>query len=312
MDIIKTDKLVKKFKKLVAVDELSLNIKKGEVFGLLGPNGAGKTTTINMLCTLMKPTSGTASVNRFNILSEASKVRESIGLVFQETILDEDLTAFHNLDFHARLYRVPKDVARKRINHLLKLVELYDRKDTKVKEYSGGMKRRLEIARGLVHHPKVLFLDEPTLGLDPKTRKYIWEYIKKLNKKKKTTVILTTHYMDEADHLCDRVAIINKGKIVITDTPEALKNTLGGDIIKVELEKAPKTIVAKLNKLNFINSAKLENSLLYLTVEKAETKIEKTINTLKRLKLKIKSITMQKPTLDDVFLHYTGEHLQNA
>lgn len=311
MHIIETTKLTKKFKKLTAVNKLNLKVKEGEIFGLLGPNGAGKTTTINMLCTLLLPTSGKATVNSFDIKKQSKKVRESIGLVFQETILDQELTALQNLDFHARLYHLPKDLAKKRIKELVKLVDLKKRMNCKVNEFSGGMKRRLEIARGLIHHPKVLFLDEPTLGLDPKTRKNIWEYIKDLNKDKKTTVILTTHYMDEADVLCDRIAIINKGKIVAIGTPKELKDLLGGDVIEASVDKVTKGLLKALKKASFVRKVKQENSIIFLTVKKAETKIEKIIRIIKRQKIKLKSITFKKPTLDDVFLYYTGGHLND-
>src|ERR671913_237979 len=215
--------LTKKFDKLMAVDHVSLDIHEGEVFGLLGQNGAGKTTIIHMLATLLKPTSGTAEINGYDIVKDSSKVRKNIGIVFQAPSSDDMLTGFENLKINSYLYGVPSESRINRINELLKLVGLYERKDDIVKKYSGGMRRRLEIARGLIHKPKVIFLDEPTLGLDPNSRKSMWDYIKKLVKEERITIILTTHYMEEADTLCDRIGFINKGKIIAIDTPQQLK-----------------------------------------------------------------------------------------
>ena len=221
--MISIKNLTKKFDKIVAVDNVSLDICEGEVFGLLGQNGAGKTTIIHMLATLIKPTSGTALINGYDIIKNSSKVRKNIGIVFQAPSSDDMLTGFENLKIHSYLYGVPSELRIKRINELLKLVGLYERKDDIVKKYSGGMRRRLEIARGLIHKPKVMFLDEPTLGLDPNSRKSMWDYIQKLVKEEKITIILTTHYMEEADTLCDRIGFINKGKIIAIDTPQQLK-----------------------------------------------------------------------------------------
>ncbi|MFH1802067.1 MAG: ATP-binding cassette domain-containing protein [archaeon] len=222
-DIIVVKNLVKKFKDLVAVDGVSFDVGGGEMFAFLGPNGAGKTTTIKMLTTLLRPTSGELEVNGFNPLKDKHNVRNSFGIVFQDFSLDNELTAWENLDFHGTLYRVPKKLKLERIEYLLKFVGLWDRKDDYVKNFSGGMKRRLEIARGLIHHPKILFLDEPTLGLDPQTRKYMWDYIRKLNKKEGMTVFFTTHYMEEAEKYADRIAIIDHGKIVKQGTLKELK-----------------------------------------------------------------------------------------
>ena len=227
MIIIKN--LAKKFDKIVAVDNISLDIHEGEVFGLLGQNGAGKTTIIHMLATLLKPTSGTAQINGYDIVKNSSNVRKNIGIVFQAPSSDDMLTGFENLKIHSYLYGVPSELRIQRINELLKLVGLYERKDDIVKKYSGGMRRRLEIARGLIHKPKVIFLDEPTLGLDPNSRKSMWDYIKKLVKEEKITIILTTHYMEEADTLCDRIGFINKGKIIAIDTPQQLKLMIKND-----------------------------------------------------------------------------------
>src|ERR671920_1037309 len=227
--LISIRNLVKRYQNIIAVNDLNLEIYKNEVFGLLGPNGAGKTTIIHMLATLLKPTSGTAEINGYDIVKDSSKVRKNIGIVFQAPSSDDMLTGFENLKIHSYLYGVPSESRTKRINELLKLVGLYERKDDIVKKYSGGMRRRLEIARGLIHKPKVIFLDEPTLGLDPNSRKSMWEYIQKLVKEEKITIILTTHYMEEADILCDRIGFINKGKIIAIDTPEKLKHRIKND-----------------------------------------------------------------------------------
>ncbi len=226
--------LTRRFNDLVAVDNISFDIDQGEIFGLLGPNGAGKTTTLSMLSTMLKPTSGSATINGIDIEKDEDGVRKSIGIVFQDQSLDEELTAWENMDFHGRLYRIPADIRKQRITELLKLVELEDRKDDIVKTFSGGMRRRLEIARGLLHHPSVLFLDEPTLGLDPQTRNHLWQYIATLAKEKGITIILTTHYMDEADRLCNRIAIIDHGKIIALDTPKNLKDGIGGDVVTIK------------------------------------------------------------------------------
>jgi ABC-2 type transport system ATP-binding protein len=234
ISIIEVKALTKIFNgKVRAVDEISFDVKEGEILGFLGPNGAGKTTTLNMLATLLRPTSGTATVNGWDILAEPDAVRRSIGYVFQDPTLDLELTGRENLDFHGRLYGLKRDVRQQRIKEMLELVQLTDRADDLVKTYSGGMKRRLEIARGLLHHPRVLFLDEPTLGLDPQTRRSIWEHIQRLNQNKNVTIILTTHYTEEADYLCERILIIDFGKIVALDTPDELKARLEGDVVSL-------------------------------------------------------------------------------
>ena len=233
MPVIEANNLTKRFGTLTAVDNVSFSVEEGEILGFLGPNGAGKTTTLNMLATLLRPTSGTATVNGHDILAESDAVRRSIGFVFQDPTLDIELTGRENLDFHGRLYGLKRDVRQKRIKEILKVVQLTDRADDLVKTYSGGMKRRLEIARGLLHYPRVLFLDEPTLGLDPQTRRAIWDHIQRLNQDENITIILTTHYTEEADYLCDRIQIIDFGKIVALDTPDKLKARLEGDIVSL-------------------------------------------------------------------------------
>lgn len=223
MNIIEVKNLIKNFGDVKAVNDISFNVQKGEIFAFLGPNGAGKTTTIKMLTTLLHPTSGILSLNGHNPVSEPNEVRRSFGIVFQDPSLDDELTAWENMEFHGVLYDVPKQLRRERIEYLLKFVELWDRKNSLVKEFSGGMKRRLEIARGLLHHPKIIFLDEPTLGLDPQTRNSMWNYLKELNKNEGTTIFFTTHYMEEAEKIAQRISIIDHGKIISSGTAEELK-----------------------------------------------------------------------------------------
>ena len=311
MDIIKTEGLTKKFDELIAVNNVTFSVKKGEIFGFLGPNGAGKTTTIKMLTTLLRSTEGSAEVAGFNINKNKNEVRKSIGIVFQEPALDIDLTGRENLDFHARMYGLEGDKRKSRISEVLKLVDLEDKKDVLVKNYSGGMKRRLEIARGLMHFPNVLFLDEPTLGLDAQTRRAIWEYILKMNKEEGTTVFLTTHYMDEADYLCDRVGIIDHGKILVIDTTENLKSSIGNDVITLSCSNFDK-LTKRLKSESWIKNVKQHDSYLTLGVEKGEEKIPLIIEIAQSQDIKIKSISVRKPTLDDVFLYFTGRSMRDT
>ena len=306
---IETENLTKKFGDFFAVDNLDLTIKKGEIFGLLGPNGAGKTTTIKMLATLLKPTSGFAEVWHHNILREQDAVRKSIGIVFQDPSVDTELTGSENLDFHARMYGLNREEREKRINEVLDLVELNDRANVFVKFYSGGMQRRLEIARGLMHYPYVLFLDEPTLGLDAQTRHRIWEYIKRLNKVQKVTVVLTTHYMEEADYLCDRVAIIDHGKIIALNTPNNLKNAIGEDIISLQVSDGGK-FLDTLTNFEFIKRMDLHDDFLYLSVENGETLIPRLLALANKEGVSVQSVSLRKPTLEDVFLHFTGKTIR--
>ena len=310
MEIIKTTDLTKKFDKLTAVDNVSFTVKKGEIFGFLGPNGAGKTTTIKMLTTLLNPTKGTAEIAGYNIIKQRDQVRQNIGIVFQEPALDVELTGEENLEFHARMYGLDKEKRKNRIKEVLQLVDLEDKRDVLVKNYSGGMKRRLEIARGLMHYPTVLFLDEPTLGLDAQTRRAIWDYIKKMNKEENTTIFLTTHYMDEADFLCDRVGIIDHGKILVTDSIKNLKTAVGNDVITLSCSNIDK-LVKKFEGEKWIKKIKKHDNLITLGVEKGDEKIPVIIEIARKLDIKIKSINLRQPTLDDVFLSYTGRTIRD-
>jgi ABC-2 type transport system ATP-binding protein len=308
MPAIEVQDLTRSFGDLVAVDRISFAIEDGETFGLLGPNGAGKTTTISMLSTILEPTSGHAEVNGLDITKAQDGVRKSIGIVFQDQSLDEELTAYENMDFHARLYRLEKSIRHEKIVGLLSLVGLEERKDDLVKTYSGGMRRRLEIARGLLHEPKVLFLDEPTLGLDPQTRNHLWEYIDRLNREKGITVILTTHYMEEADRLCRRVAIIDHGKIVAMDTPGRLKEQIGGEVITVRSPDPDG--ICRVIKAPWVGRIEKHENSVTIGVQNAEEHITEVVTTLTAHKIPIQSISLRKPTLEDVFLHFTGRTIR--
>jgi len=297
--------LTKKFTTVNVVDNLNLKIEQGEVFGLLGPNGAGKTTTLMMLTTLIQPTDGTALVNGYDIKKEAGKVRKSIGIVFQDPSSDDILTGYENLKLHAMLYDIPDSIVESKISEVLKLVDLEDRKKDLVKNYSGGMRRRLEIARGLMHQPTVLFLDEPTLGLDPQAREHVWEYIRRLASEKKMTIVLTTHYMEEADLLCNRIAIIDKGKVVALDTPGNLKKIIGGDIIRI---KSPNPNVEAVKKLDFVKKVEMVDGTVSITVEGARRHLTTILETIG----KVDSVYVREPTLNDVFLHYTGGEITDS
>jgi len=303
-NIIEVKNLTKQFNGLTAVDHISFEVKKGEIFGFLGPNGAGKSTTINILSTLLIPTDGDAAINSFNVLTQRDDVRKSIGLVFQDPSLDDRLTAEENLRFHAKLYGVPKEEYKKRMEEVLHLVDLWDRKEGIIKTFSGGMKRRLEIARGLIHYPQVLFLDEPTLGLDPQTRANLWDYILKLKRERNMTIFMTTHYMNEAEN-CDRIAIIDYGKIVAIDTPANLKKQVGGDIIR--MTSGQKRKLKKELEERYKKEIKEEDGTLQLEVADGEKFLPRLFN---ELDTKIDSIELRKPTLDDVFLHLTGRKIR--
>jgi ABC-2 type transport system ATP-binding protein len=300
--------LTRRFGELVAVDQISFDIEQGEIFGLLGPNGAGKTTTLSMLATMLEPTAGSATVMGIDIAKDQDGVRKAIGIVFQDQSLDEELTARENMDFHGRLYRIPKETREQRIDELLRLVELYDRRNDIVKTFSGGMRRRLEIARGLLHHPSVLFLDEPTLGLDPQTRNHLWKYIETLAKEKNITIILTTHYMEEADRLCNRIAIIDHGKIIALDTPARLKDSIGGDVVTIRSPDTAKITAALA--VPWILRAEIHDDEVILTLKNAEQYLSVIVTRLNEAQIPITSISVHKPTLEDVFLSFTGKTIR--
>lgn len=309
MAAISTEGLTKEFNGLVAVDNISLEIEEGELFGLLGPNGAGKTTLISMLYTMQRPTTGKASVCGHDVVANAGEVRKCIGVVFQDPSLDQYLTGWENLDFHGRLYGMEAGERRKRTRAVLELVELEERADQLVKTYSGGMKRRLELARGLMHSPEVLFLDEPTLGLDPQTRRHIWDYVERLNREEGITIILTTHYMDEADLLCKRIAIIDKGRIIVSGTPRELKGILEGDIVYV-VSSDQDLLLRELEGLDWVTDAKLVDGLINLNVKEGETAIPRVIEMARAKGIQVTSVSLHKPTLDDVFISYTGRTIR--
>ncbi len=300
--------LTRRFGDLVAVDRISFDIEQGEIFGLLGPNGAGKTTTLSMLSTMLEPTSGTATVMGIDVTKDQDGVRKAIGIVFQDQSLDEELTAWENMDFHGRLYRIPKETREQRIDELLRLVELFDRRNDIVKTFSGGMRRRLEIARGLLHHPAVLFLDEPTLGLDPQTRNHLWQYIETLAREKNITIILTTHYMEEADRLCNRIAIIDHGKIIALDTPARLKDSLGGDVVTIQSPDTAK--IAAIFAVPWINRIETHDREVILTLKNAEQYLSMIVTRMNEENISITSVSIHKPTLEDVFLSFTGKTIR--
>jgi len=302
--IIQVENLVKKYGQLAAVDDISFNVNQGEIFGFLGPNGAGKTTTINILCTLARPTAGKATLNGFDVVHQQNQVRHSIGLVFQDSSLDDRLTGLHNLRFHAMVYNVPASARDERIEQVLNMVDLWDKRNKFVRTYSGGMKRRLELARGLLHYPKVLFLDEPTLGLDPQTRNHIWEYVLELRKREGTTVFLTTHYMDEAEK-ASRIAIIDRGKLVAMDTPVKLKRMVGQDIITVRTDDNTKA--AGEIKSRYLTEVRKDGDQLSFNVDNGEEFLPVFI---KESGIKIASISLRRPTLEDVFLKLTGREIR--
>jgi len=298
--------LVKRYGDIEAVRGVEFDVAPGETFGFLGPNGAGKSTTINMLCTLVTPSGGSATVAGYDVERERDDVRRNIGLVFQDTTLDGYLTAEQNLRFHAELYGVPKDVVRDRMQQVMTMVGLWDRRDSLVSTFSGGMKRRLEIARGLLHSPRVLFLDEPTVGLDPQTRSSIWTYITELKAREDITIFLTTHYMDEAEY-CDRIAIIDAGRIVVLDTPEALKASVGKD--RVQLHTADDAATIEALRARFGLDAAVHDGLVTFSVPGGEAFVPRLFA---ELGVPIRSVSVARPSLDDVFMSYTGTTIRDA
>jgi ABC-2 type transport system ATP-binding protein len=306
MHAIVVENLTKRFGEIVAVNNVSFKVNKGEIFSFLGPNGAGKTTTIHILVTILKPNSGSAFVAGHDVVKEAREVRKKIGIVFQDPSLDTNLTAYENLYIHGGIYGYSSNQLRNKIDELLKFVELENFKNKVVKTFSGGMARRLEVAKALIHEPEILFLDEPTIGLDPQTRARIWEYIEKLRGEKDITIFLTTHYMDEAEQLSDRIAIIDKGKIIAHDTPENLKSMLGEDIIYINAEN-PECFDE-----DFAKDCKiLEDGRIRISVNNASSAIPKIFEIAQKKGLKINNITYHKPTLNDVFIHLTGKEMRD-
>ncbi|MDD3246992.1 MAG: ATP-binding cassette domain-containing protein [Methanosarcina sp.] len=306
MSAIIIKELTKKFGEFTAVDSVSFSVEPGELFGLLGPNGAGKTTILNMLTTLLLPTAGDAEIAGYDLRRDPGEVRNSIGIIFQDPSLDIGLTGRENLEFHAMMYNIGSDERKKRIREVLDVVGLADKADILVENYSGGMKRRLEIARGLIHYPKVLFLDEPTLGLDAQTRRSIWGHIRNLNRNYGTSVILTTHYMEEADYLCDRIAIIDHGKIIALDTPSGLKNCLRGDCVSLTIEGRVELIAAALGEKEWVKEIVPNGKTLDVILSDYGKNIPYIFQTAGNLGIGISSINFSKPSLEDVFLRLTG------
>jgi len=311
-DVIKAEGLTKVFNgNMTAVDHVDFSVKRGEIFGFIGPNGAGKTTTINMLITILKPTEGKALVFGYNVLKQASEVRNVIGVVPQEYTADEDLTGVENIILCADLYGIPRHVSKERAIELLELVELTAFKDKKVMTYSGGMRRRLELACGLINRPKVLFLDEPTLGLDVQTRSATWNYIKLLKKNFDMTLFMTTHYLEEADALCDRIAIIDHGKIIVVGQPEELKRGLGGDIITLAI-KDEADVTSLVEKIENVKEVKKENGAYRIKTEKGELTAPLIIEALREEGHVVTKLSLTEPTLNDVYLEYTGKSMRDT
>lgn len=306
--IIETHDISKAYDDFTAVNSINLKVPKNSVYGILGPNGAGKTTLISMLCTILHPTSGSATVNGYDVMKNSKEVRQSIGVVFQSRALDDILTGREHLEMHAALYGVPMELREKRIEEVLDLIALGEKADEFTKTYSGGMKRRLEIGRGLIHHPKILFLDEPTLGLDPQTRENIWEYIQDLNQKEDITVLMSTHYMEEADKLCDEVAIINRGEIITADSPKNLKRELKADIITIKVDDQER-FIQKAENLDFIKNIVVVDSEIKMMVESGENLIAKLVNFANNNDILVKSIELDHPNLEDVFINLTGKRI---
>ncbi len=304
-NIVEVTGLKKRYKDFEAVKGVDLSVEEGEIFGFLGPNGAGKSTTINMLSTITKPSDGIAKINGFDNVKEKNKVRESIGLIFQESTLDEKLTANENLMLHCKFYNVPKSKREDRIQEVLQIVDLEEKRGNIVETFSGGMKRRLEIARGLLHYPRVLFLDEPTVGLDPQTRNHIWEYILKLKEKAGITIFLTTHYMDEAE-ICDRVAVMDNGQLIALDTPDQLKNDVGGDIIEISTtdNRSAKEIIEQTYQVEVVETS--EGKLSFQVDEGSSFLVE----FVKKFEIPITTVNLRRPTLNDVFLNLTGREIR--
>ncbi|MFQ5573611.1 MAG: ATP-binding cassette domain-containing protein [Nitrosopumilaceae archaeon] len=313
MNAIETHSLVKEFGKIKAVDDVSVNVEEGEIFGFLGPNGAGKSTTMMILTTLLKPTSGRAIVAGYDVVSQAKKVRENIGYVQQEIAVDEYLTGRENLSLEGRLNHIPKNLIEKRIDEVLELIELVDKQDETVITYSGGMRKRLDIAGGLLHRPEVLVLDEPTVGLDIQTRRKIWDYIRQIHKEFNMTIFLSTHYMEEADKLCDRVGIIDYGKIQAIDSPQKMKNALGNEVVSFRIEDgvANTDLLSQLKTISLVKDVSTSNDQIVVYTSKGTELIPQIFQITSKLQIKINEISLSQPTLDDVFISYTGHELRD-
>ena len=314
MEAIKVDSLTKEFGGFKAVDNISFKIEEGEIFGFLGPNGAGKSTTMMILTTLLKPTTGKVFVGGYDVISDAKKVREKIGYVQQEISVDEFLTGRENLYLHARMNQIPSNLIKSRIDDVLELVELGEKKDQATLTYSGGMRKRLDIANGLLSRPAVLFLDEPTVGLDIQTRRKIWGYIKKIRKDFGMTVFISTHYMEEADNLCDRIGIIDHGKIQVIDTPKSMKSAIGNEIISFNLvdgKASQDALIEQINKIEFVKEVQNKQDLITVFSTKSNEVIPKIFQESINLDMRISSLTLKQPTLDDVFISYTGHDLRD-
>lgn len=312
-NVISVEGLTKVYNKnIVAVDHISFNVKRGEIFGFLGPNGAGKTTTIKMLITVLRPTSGKATILGSDIEKQSMAVRSAIGVVPQEYTADEDLSGMENILLCADLYGIPRQISKKRALELLELVELTPFKDKRVQTYSGGMRRRLELACGLINRPKVLFLDEPTLGLDVQTRAATWNYVKMLKKEFGMTLFLTTHYLEEADALCDRIAIIDHGKIVVIGTPSELKDSLGGDIITLAIQNEQKDITDLIKSVEHVKTVIKENGGYIIKSSNGEVTAPQIIEVLRRHGYVVTKLSLSKPTLNEVYMQYTGRSMRDA
>ena len=314
MSSIEINSLTKSFGDFNAVDDITLKIESGEIFGFLGPNGAGKSTTMMILTTLLKPTSGNALVQGYDVQSQGKKVRENIGFVQQDISVDEYLTGRENLILQARISRIPKSEVSSRIDEVLELVELKERQNQASITYSGGMRKRLDIASGLLHRPKVLFLDEPTVGLDIQTRRKIWEYIRKIHKEFGMTIFLSTHYMEEADKLCDRIGIIDHGKIQAIDKPSTMKNALGDDRISFTLVDGidnRDSLIKKIEEIEFVKEIKLKEDEITVFSSQSTDVIPKIFQISNDMEMKINTISLTQPTLDDVFISYTGHNLRD-
>ena len=314
MKAIEVDSLTKEFGGFKAVDDISFQVEEGEIFGFLGPNGAGKSTTMMILTTLLKPTSGNVFVGGYDVMLNAKKVREKIGYVQQEISVDEFLTGRENLYLHARINQIPSNLIKSRIDDVLELVELGEKKDQATLTYSGGMRKRLDIANGLLSRPSVLFLDEPTVGLDIQTRRKIWGYIKKIRKDFGMTIFISTHYMEEADKLCDRIGIIDHGKIQVVDTPKSMKSAIGNEIISFNLvdgKANQDALIEKINKIEFVKEVKIKQDLITVFSTKSNEVIPKIFQESINLEMRIRSLTLKQPTLDDVFISYTGHELRD-